>query len=117
MTPRKGQEQVGIKMDAASQGRAKLMARNHEQVGRAMRALVEALTCIQRVRDDLEKERLAINQCTESGKAQMHLIIETERALQAVTLAITRVPEEFWTLYLSENHIGIAEAMQRIQAA
>jgi hypothetical protein len=32
-------------------------------------------------------------------------------------MATARIPEEFWTLYLSENHIGIAEAMQRIRAA
>lgn len=101
MTPRKGQETVDIRIDPASLGRAKLVARNHEQIGPAMRALVESLAAIQNVRDELEKALPNINPCTEEGRSQENFIRDTERALQTVTLAAARVPEEFWTLYLA----------------
>lgn len=93
------------------------MARNQEQIGKAMRALVEAVASIQTARDEIDKALPTINPATEEGRAQERFILDTERALQAVTLAVARVPEEFWTLYLSDSHVALHEAMQRIRAA
>lgn len=93
------------------------MARNQEQIGKAMRSLVETLVSIQAVRDALEEALPTTNPCTEEGKAQEQFILETELALQSVTVAVARVPAEFWTLYLADNHAGVDEVLQKLKVA
>lgn len=93
------------------------MARNHQEIARAMQAMLGAHRELRIVRDNLEKALETINQTTDEGRAQAMFILSGDRAMKHLNQAVMDIPDEFWTMFLAPNHAGVQEVIRAFQAA
>ena len=97
--------------------RAKLMATNMDEIGAAMRHLVEAFHLMVGVRDNMLKALKTIDPTTEDGKAKEQFVLELVRASESLTTAVARIPDEFWFAHMMGEYVGIQEIIEKLKVA